>query len=55
VDNLIVREAKVTDAEGIAKIHVETWQHAYREQLPDAFLDSLSIKEKQKFWEIERF
>ncbi|MDP4011663.1 MAG: GNAT family N-acetyltransferase [Candidatus Roizmanbacteria bacterium] len=53
MDNLIVREANIGDVSGIAKIHVETWQYAYRGQLPDAFLDSLSIEKRQKVWREE--
>jgi hypothetical protein len=30
MDNLIIREAELKDAAGIAKVHVETWQSAYR-------------------------
>src|SRR3990167_3174155 len=50
MDNLIVREAKMRDVENIAKIHVETWQCAYRGQLPDSFLDGLSVKKRQESW-----
>lgn len=53
MDNLTVREAKVGDVNGIAKIHVETWQYAYRGQLPDAFLDDLSVEKRQKVWKEE--
>jgi ribosomal protein S18 acetylase RimI-like enzyme len=41
-----VREAVVGDAEAIARIHVATWQFAYRGQMPDALLDSLSVERR---------
>lgn len=36
-----IRTAQEQDALGIAKIHVGTWQHAYRGQVPDSYLDNL--------------
>jgi ribosomal protein S18 acetylase RimI-like enzyme len=49
---VIVREAVLADAENIARIHVETWQHAYRGQMPDALLDSLSV-ERRMAWRVQ--
>lgn len=43
---ITVREATVADAEGIARVHVAMWQHAYRGQMPDALLDSLSVERR---------
>jgi GNAT superfamily N-acetyltransferase len=40
--NAAVRKAVVEDAEAIAVVHIETWQTAYRGQLPDEYLDRLS-------------
>ncbi len=37
-----VRAATVDDAEAITRVHVGTWQIAYRGQLPDAYLDGLT-------------
>jgi len=47
-----IRQAIEADATAIAKIHIETWQHAYRGQVPDAFLDNLpsSIGARTKKW-----
>lgn len=47
---LNVRIAQKKDASNIAKIHVETWQCAYRGQLPDALLDNLSVEQRTKRW-----
>jgi len=38
----MIRAALPTDAQGIAQVHVRSWQQAYRELLPSDFLDSLS-------------
>ncbi len=45
-----IRQAIATDAAGIARVHVESWQHAYRDLLPQAFLDELSIEARTRFW-----
>ena len=46
-----IRRAKYTDIEQIAKIHVETWQDAYKGLMPAELLDNLSIDQKIKLWE----
>ncbi len=46
----LVRAAVVEDADAIGRIHVESWQHAYRGQLPQDFLDSLSTTRRVGFW-----
>lgn len=38
-----VRSATVTDAEAIARLHVASWQAAYRGLLADELLDSLDL------------
>ena len=45
-----VRRATHTDIEQIAKIHVETWQDAYKDLMPAELLDSLAIDQKIKLW-----
>jgi L-amino acid N-acyltransferase YncA len=51
MDAIEIRPAEKSDASGIAKIHVETWQFAYRGLMPECFLDSLSIEKRTKRWE----
>lgn len=48
----LVRRAVETDAEAIARLHITTWQSAYRGQLPDRFLDSLTMElaSRTEFW-----
>jgi ribosomal protein S18 acetylase RimI-like enzyme len=36
-----IRPARPDDAAAIARVHIRTWQTAYRGQLPDAYLDAL--------------
>jgi ribosomal protein S18 acetylase RimI-like enzyme len=45
-----VRQAAISDAHRIAEIHVETWQQAYRGQMPDAVLDKLDVEKRAAFW-----
>lgn len=45
-----IREATPADAEAIAKVHVETWQSAYRGDIPDAILDGLSLADREMQW-----
>lgn len=48
---MIVREAKVSDAAGIAFVHVESWKTTYQNILPKEFLTNLSYKSREQFWE----
>jgi ribosomal protein S18 acetylase RimI-like enzyme len=51
MDNLIFREAQLKDAAEIAKVQVKTWQTAYKGQLPEAYLNSLSIEQRKVRWQ----
>jgi len=46
-----VREADLSDAEDIARIHVAGWHTAYRGQVPDAILDNLDTGKRIVFWQ----
>jgi ribosomal protein S18 acetylase RimI-like enzyme len=50
VADVVVRRATVDDAGAIARIHVRAWQAAYRGVMDDAFLDSLSVDEREAAW-----
>ncbi|GBC86048.1 Mycothiol acetyltransferase [bacterium HR12] len=43
---LRIREGEPKDAEAIARIHVRSWQAAYRGQLSDDYLDGLSVADR---------
>lgn len=45
-----VRAAQPADAGPIARVHVASWQHAYRGILPDAYLASLSVDQRSAMW-----
>ena len=45
-----IRRATEQDAGAIAKVHVAGWQWAYRGQMPDSFLDALSVERRREAW-----
>jgi ribosomal protein S18 acetylase RimI-like enzyme len=45
-----IRPATSEDCRAIAEVHVETWQHAYRSILPEQYLASLSVTEREAMW-----
>ena len=45
-----VRAASVDDAEAVAAVHVLSWQGAYRGLIPDAYLDTLSVRRRHEIW-----
>ena len=47
---MVVRQAKLDDAGAIAAIHVHSWQTAYQGIVPSAFLDSLSVEQRENVW-----
>lgn len=50
VSAMNVRGADDGDVPGIARIHVRSWQAAYRGVLPEALLDGLSVPEREGSW-----
>ena len=46
-----IRTANTNDAQGIAKVHIDTWRTTYDGILPDEFLSSLSYNRSQRKWE----
>ncbi|HLI07406.1 MAG TPA: GNAT family N-acetyltransferase [Ktedonobacteraceae bacterium] len=47
---MIVRAARVEDAGGIAKVHVDSWRTTYKGVIPDDFLASLSYESRSQRW-----
>jgi ribosomal protein S18 acetylase RimI-like enzyme len=45
-----VRPATISDARSIARVHVASWQVAYRGQMPDVVLDNLDVEKRAAFW-----
>ncbi|HET7366616.1 MAG TPA: GNAT family N-acetyltransferase [Burkholderiales bacterium] len=48
---LTMREATRADARAIADIHVAAWRAAYRDLMPQSYLDSLSVDDRARMWE----
>jgi L-amino acid N-acyltransferase YncA len=49
---MLVRPATPDDARAIATIHVQTWRVAYRDIVPQAHLDALSIEQREQRWRV---
>jgi len=47
---MYVQAATQEDCRAIAEVHVESWQHAYSGILPDEYLASLSVAEREAMW-----
>ena len=47
---MVVRQAVLADAKGIASVHVDSERAAYRGILPDIALDSLSVEKQEAAW-----
>jgi ribosomal protein S18 acetylase RimI-like enzyme len=45
-----IRAATAEDCRAVAEVHVESWQHAYRGILPEQYLASLSVTERESMW-----
>jgi GNAT superfamily N-acetyltransferase len=48
---VLIRVAVSDDAEAIAEIHVQSWQQAYRNLLPQGFLDALDPARRATSWQ----
>ena len=49
--SLTIRSATSADARVIAEIHVAGWRAAYRDLLPQSYLDALSVDQRREFWQ----
>jgi ribosomal protein S18 acetylase RimI-like enzyme len=47
---MIIRQATLEDAAGIAKVHVDTWRTTYRGIVPAEFLANMSYEEGTQHW-----
>lgn len=45
-----IRAAKLSDASGIAKVHVDSWRTTYKNIIPDEFLNKLSYQRREELW-----
>jgi L-amino acid N-acyltransferase YncA len=49
--HVIIREARATDAAGIARVTVDTWRTTYTGMVNQEFLDSLSYEKSTDGWQ----
>lgn len=47
---MIIREATLKDAAGIAKVHIDSWRTTYKGIVNDDHLNNLSYTKKEKAW-----
>lgn len=47
---MIIREAKMSDAKGIAKVHVDCWKTTYKNIIPTEYLEKLSYEQRTELW-----
>ncbi|WP_096154246.1 MULTISPECIES: GNAT family N-acetyltransferase [Bacillus] len=47
---MIIRPAKLTDASGIAKVHVDSWRTTYNNIIPNEYLNNLSYQTREELW-----
>ncbi|WP_313805405.1 GNAT family N-acetyltransferase [Cytobacillus sp.] len=45
-----IRKANVTDAKGIAKVHVDSWKSTYANIVPAEYLNNLSYESREQMW-----
>lgn len=50
MEKIVIRPANPGDAPTIAALHVKSWRHAYRGQLPADLLEALSVETRTKIW-----
>ncbi len=47
---MIIRKAKMEDAEEIAKVHVDSWRTTYKGIVPDSYLETLHYEKREEIW-----
>ena len=48
--SITIRKAKLEDAAGIAKVHVDSWRTTYKGLIADEFLANLSCERRAQVW-----
>ena len=49
MNNIIIREATLADAEQIARVHVQAWQETYKDMIAEKDLNSITYKYRLEF------
>ncbi len=47
---MFIRKAKLEDATGLARVHVDGWRTTYKGIVPDTYLDNLSYESREQIW-----
>ncbi|GEN89885.1 GNAT family N-acetyltransferase [Oceanobacillus sojae] len=47
---VLIREARTSDAGGMGKVNVESWQTSYQGIIDNRFLQQLSVEDKKQKW-----
>ena len=50
-DRFIIRDARAGDAEGIARVHVDSWRETYAHLLPERFFDESAFEQRRSMWD----
>lgn len=50
IEDLLIRDAVVDDANAMSRLHVRAWQSAYRGVMPDEYLDGLQADDRIEMW-----
>ena len=48
---MLIRPARISDAEGIAKAHVDSWRTTYPGIVPDDYLVNMSYEQRSGVWQ----
>jgi len=51
IESLEVRDVLLTDVESLAKIRIRSWQKTYAGQMPDEYLNNLSLEKTITRWQ----
>lgn len=47
---VIIREGKIEDVHGIAKVHIDSWNTTYKNIVPEEYLKTKTYKEQEERW-----
>jgi ribosomal protein S18 acetylase RimI-like enzyme len=48
--NATVRRARLSDAAGIARVHVDAWRETYTGMVPEHFFDEAAFERRTRYW-----
>jgi ribosomal protein S18 acetylase RimI-like enzyme len=51
MSSIVIRPARASDAEAIARVRVDSWRETYRGMIPQSYLDAMKLEESRVLWE----